>query len=78
MEKRNVAGLARNVVVGAGALVASGAALAQADYGALAADGVTELQGYFDGVYTAAIPVMLTIVGAMVAWKYAKKLFSKV
>lgn len=75
MEKLNVV---RGGVVGSLVLL-SGSALAQAvDYGSLAAAGVTGIQGDFDQVYQAAIPVMLVIVGAMVAWKYGKKLFSKV
>jgi len=55
-----------------------GDALAQATYAADAATQITGLTAQFDVVYEAAFTVMLGIVIALVVWKYAKKLGSKV
>jgi hypothetical protein len=43
-----------------------------------AATQITALQGSFQTVYDAAFTVMLFIVGALVVWKYGKKLGLKV
>jgi hypothetical protein len=70
----------RGLMLGSGALVATVpfSASAQATYAADAATQVATLTAQFDTVYEAAFTVMLGIVVAMVVWKYAKKLGSKV